>query len=97
MRLLRLAIVIVATATSAAGCGATRPARPSSGEPDAAEVAQGLRAGGFERKRVTAAACRQTSAGHWACAVRFADGRAAKVLGIWYGRGRTLGLSLAQE
>jgi hypothetical protein len=84
-----------------AGCGGasdhtTAPVSP--GEPEsAAEIAQDLsgNGAGFQRKQVSAASCRQTTAGHWTCAVRFGDGTTGTVLAVWYGRAQTLGLSLA--
>jgi hypothetical protein len=70
--------------------------RSSSGEPDTAEVAEGLSGGRpFDGKLVTSVSCRQPSAGHWSCAVHFADGSRGTVQAVWYGGARTLGLSLA--
>lgn len=94
----RLLAMGLAAATIGTGCGATAPhttsSQPSSpGEPEsAAEVASELHE--FQRQRVSAAACHQTSAGHWTCAVSLADGSTGTVVAVWYGRARSLGLSL---
>ncbi|HVA19399.1 MAG TPA: hypothetical protein VMU55_04420 [Solirubrobacteraceae bacterium] len=66
----------------------------SSGEPDAAEVANELREDGVQRVQVIASTCNQTSPGHWTCSVRAADGQKGTVQAIWYGRERTLGTAL---
>jgi len=70
----------------------------NNGEPvTPAEVAEGLRGERIRRQRVIAARCRQTSAGHWTCAVHFTHGATGTVIAVWYGRERSLGLSLASE
>jgi hypothetical protein len=90
-----LVVMVLMAATVMMGCGTTTRRQTSPGEPEsAAEVAQGLRAGSFERKRVTSATCHLTSPGHWICLVRFANGRTGTVGAAWYGRERALGLSL---
>jgi hypothetical protein len=91
----------VAATILLAGCGGandttTAPVAP--GEPTSAtEIAQRIGGDGasFQRKQVSAASCRQTTPGHWTCSVRFADGATGTVLVTWYGRARSLGLSLA--
>jgi hypothetical protein len=90
-------VIVLFTVTALVGCGSAPRGPASSGEPTSAgEVAQEiLGPGTFERKRVRAATCRQTSAGHWTCAVTFAGGATGTVLAVWYGRERVLGLSLA--
>ena len=90
----RLLAMGLAAATIGTGCGTTSHQRTSPGEPESdAEVARELRHM-FEGKRVSAVACHQTSDGHWTCVVRVANGARLTVLAVWYGRERTLGLSL---
>ena len=90
-------VVVVYLAIGLKVNGVIQPTGHSSrspGEPDTAEVANGLRENGVQSVRVFASKCNRTSAGHWTCSVRAADGRKGTVRAIWYGRERTLGTAL---
>jgi hypothetical protein len=88
-------VLIVLVAVGVAAIVAVGPARRRvGGEPNTSEITQNLVANSFERKRVTAATCKQPTTGHWTCAVRFANGQRGTVLAVWYGHAQTLGLSL---